>query len=161
MNLWDTMKRINRTCPDDFAPVLGICTKEGDFLRYIDEEERRERREVRERNKKIKRVLAKEFGAKNVVVRPHRGKHYKLVDVEILVPDPCGGKSYYDMTPEERRICFKMEDEVEAEIMRRAKEALKREGLDHLLRPPPDDWTQSYPFVFLGVKFVRDSNVRH
>jgi len=48
--------------------------------------------DTKERNRRIKKVLAKEFGHKNVRVRGHRGTAYGWVDINVIARKPHNGE---------------------------------------------------------------------
>lgn len=48
--------------------------------------------DVKERNKKVKKILANEFGYKNVNVIGGRGTAYGWCEITIKTPDPCPDK---------------------------------------------------------------------
>lgn len=50
--------------------------------------------ENKTRNQKVKKILAKEFGTKNVSVRGGKGTSYGWCDITIKVEDPCPHKQH-------------------------------------------------------------------
>ena len=53
--------------------------------------------DIKKRNQELKKILSKEFGAKNVSVTGSRGTAYGWVTMTVKTPDPCPFKQ--DETP--------------------------------------------------------------
>jgi len=109
---------------------------------------------VRERNKRIKEVLAREFGYKNVRVRGERGTAYGWVNIYITAKKPhkgeCKNKGFYG-------LCDECRAKIE-EVKKKAWEILEREGLTKELYTWYDDFGNKNYECAISVEL--DENVK-
>jgi len=107
------------------------------------------RMSIRERNKMIKKLLAKEFGYKNVRVRGDRGTAYGWVDVYVKVPKRHSGNC--DV------LCYQCRKERE-EVRNRVWKILDEHGLTDELGVWYDDMGYKHYEIIIDVEL--DENMR-